>query len=78
MAEIAITPVMRLKNFAPPLRDTSEIFCPLGPKNEKFPKYPQNMKKLHFRNIEKKLIKSKIFAPLLGKSKFAPPPSRNV
>ena len=66
--KIAITPIFRtyylaakdsemidcLKFFAP-LRNASEIFCPLlGPKNEKCPIYPKNMKKLCSRNIEKK------------------------
>ena len=42
----------------PPFVTRLKFFAPLGPKNEKCPKYPQNMKKLCFRNIEKNLIKS--------------------
>ena len=53
------------QNFSPPLNDASKIFRPppsrrvqnfsppLWPKNWKCPKYPQNMKKLCFRNIKK-------------------------
>ena len=67
----------RLKFFAP-LEGASKIFCPPFVTRLKFFALPLDQK-LCFRNIEKKMIKSKILRPPFGGSpKFCAPPSGSV